>query len=247
MGKELPKTKSLQQMPVSCLTCDNRSNSEWCALEHEELELLDQVKTTNVYQPGQVVFYQGNSCLGVFCVEEGTVALRKTDVNGNSVIVRLVQAGETLGYRSYFSGGSYSASAEALTAARVCFIDRDAVGSLLERNPKVGHQFLRHMARDLELSDNEQLNMATLDVRTRLSHLLLTLKDRFSEVDDDGNIIVELPLSRQDMASMLGTRPETIARTIKGLETDGVARFNGRTVTVSDLDLLLDEVEPALA
>ncbi|MEM6532114.1 MAG: Crp/Fnr family transcriptional regulator [Myxococcota bacterium] len=246
MGKGLPVTKTLPQVPVSCFSCENRQDSEWCALKNEELELLDAVKTANVYQPGQVVFYQGNPCLGIFCVEEGTIALRKADANGNSVITRLVQAGETLGYRAFFAEGPYAASAEAITAARVCFIDRDAVANLLKRNPTIGQNFLRHMARDLEESDSEQLNLATLDVRTRLSHLLLSLKDRFSEVDDDGNIILELPLSRQDMASMLGTRPETVARTIKGLETDGVARFNGRTVTVNDLDLLLDEVEPAM-
>ncbi|MEM6730951.1 MAG: Crp/Fnr family transcriptional regulator, partial [Myxococcota bacterium] len=168
----------------------------------------------------------------------------KSDAAGNDVIVRLVQAGETLGYRSYFANAHYAASAQALTGARVCFIDRDAVAQLLERNPSIGHQFLRRMANDLEQSDVEQLNMATLDVRTRLSHLLLTLKDRFSDVDDRGNIVLQLPLSRQDIASMLGTRPETIARTIKSLEKDGVADFQGRTVIVEDLDLLLDEVEP---
>ncbi|MEO1480688.1 MAG: Crp/Fnr family transcriptional regulator [Myxococcota bacterium] len=246
MGKELPASKVLPQVPVSCFTCDNRQDSEWCALKNDELDLLDSVKAANVYQPGQVVFYQGNPCLGIFCVEEGTVALRKTDANGNNVITRLVQAGETLGYRAFFADGPYAASAEAVTAARVCFIDRDAVGNLLARNPTIGQQFLRHMARDLEESDSEQLNLATLDVRTRLSHLLLSLKDRFSEVDEEGNIVLQLPISRQDMASMLGTRPETVARTIKGLESDGVAQFNGRTVTVNDLDLLLDEVEPAM-
>ncbi|MEO0813973.1 MAG: Crp/Fnr family transcriptional regulator, partial [Myxococcota bacterium] len=171
MRKEHPGLKTLKTKPVSCLTCENRDNSEWCALEREELEELDRVKTTNVYQPGQTVFYQGNSCLGVFCVEAGTVALRKSDANGNSVIVRLVKAGETLGYRSFFSGGHYAASAEALTSARVCFIDRDAVSALLQQNPKIGYKFLSHMARDLEQSDNAQLNMATLDVRTRLCHL----------------------------------------------------------------------------
>ncbi|MEL6759751.1 MAG: Crp/Fnr family transcriptional regulator [Myxococcota bacterium] len=238
-----PRLPVAHNSTLSCETCGNRSENEWCNLAPDELELLDKVKTTNIYQPGQVVFYQGNPCLGIFCVESGTVALRKTDAQGNSVIVRLVGGGETLGYRAFFAGGAYASSAEVMASARICFVDRDAVADLLNRNPAIGHRFLRHMAQDLEASDQEQLNLATLNVRARLSHLLLTLRDRFSEVDDEGNLIVELPLSRQDIACMLGTRPETVARTIKGLESDEVAVFCGRTVTVFDLDRLFDEVE----
>lgn len=245
MGTRLESSKPLGTIHRDCFTCSGSGDNEWCALPEDDLLFLDSVKTPNMYQPGQVVFYQGNPCLGIFCVDEGTLALRKSDANGNSVITRMVKGGETMGYRAFFSDGPYGSSAEALTVSRVCFIDRQAVRRLLERNPMLGQRFLRHMAKDLEDSNSEQLNMATLDVRTRFSHLLLTLKDQHSNVDSDGNIVVRLPLSRQDIAAMLGTRPETIARTIRALEKDGVADFDGRTVTVSDLDLLLDEVEPA--
>jgi CRP/FNR family transcriptional regulator len=82
-----------------------------------------------------------------------------------------------------------------------------------------------------------------MSVRARTAHLLLMLKDRFATVTEDGSLSFELPLSRKDMASIVGTRPETIARTIRSLEADGVTRFSGRRVTVHDLDALLDEVE----
>ncbi|MCB1153632.1 winged helix-turn-helix domain-containing protein, partial [bacterium] len=64
--------------------------------------------------------------------------------------------------------------------------------------------------------------------------------------DEDGNILIELPMSRQDIADMVGARPETIARTIRSLQDDGVATFKGREVMVPDLDALLDELEPTL-
>lgn len=52
-----------------------------------------------------------------------------------------------------------------------------------------------------------------------------------------------LPISRQDLADLLGTRPETIARTTSALQKDGVAMFHGRRVVIQDLDLLLDELD----
>jgi CRP-like cAMP-binding protein len=80
-------------------------------------------------------------------------------------------------------------------------------------------------------------------MRKRLVHLLLSLKDHYGEMTDDGVLRVQLPLARQEIASLLGSRPETIARTINALEEDGTAVFSGRAVLISDLDKLLDELE----
>ena len=237
-----PSAKSSAKS-TNCFACQGRSHSEWCSLEGPDLNLLNQVKVANTYQPGQTVFYQGNTCLGIFCVESGTVAIRKTDPNGNSVIVRLAHQGDTLGYRAFFANQPYQASAEALATTRVCFIDKAAVKRLLEHDPNVGLAFLRTMAGNLEEAESERLMAATLPVRARLAHLLLTMKDRFGQVSDDGILRIDLPLSRQDIAAMLGTRPETIARAVRALEDAGTASFKGREVIVPDLDVLMDELE----
>ncbi len=228
---------------TTCFTCQGRARSEWCSLEGPDLQHLNSARVTNVYQPGQVIFYQGNPCLGIYCVETGTVAIRRHDINGNSVIVRMASGGDTLGYRAFFAGEPYRASSDALEPSRICFIDKNAVRQLLDRNPALGHAFLRRMATDLDGAEEAKLHASSLSVRARLSHLLLVLKDRFGNVGDDGALEITLPLSRQDMAAMVGTRPETIARAVRALEIDGVASFDGRRVVVPDLDDLLDEIE----
>lgn len=113
---------------------------------------------------------------------------------------------------------------------------------LLDANPSVGLAFLKHMAKDLDDAEESKLQSSAMSVRARLAHLILVLKDRFGDVNDDGEITIELPLSRQDIAAMLGTRPETIARAVKSLEEADIAQFKGRRVLVADLDALLDEV-----
>lgn len=231
--------------PLSCFTCEQRGEAEWCVLHGEELELLDSARVTNVYRPGQVLFYQGNPCLGVYCVESGELALRKTDEAGHSVIVRLAHAGQSLGYRAFFAGDNYTATCEALTESRVCFIDKEAVRKILGRNPQLGLQFLRKISEDLREAEEGKLAAVSLPVRARFAHLLLTLKDRHGTMGEDGVLRIDLPMSRQDIAALLGARPETVARTIRALEEDGVASFNGREVLVEDLDSLLDEIEAA--
>ncbi len=228
---------------VHCGTCPGRAQSAWCALDNPALASLDAVKTSNVYQAGQTLFYQGNPSLGLYCVESGTVAVRKTDLAGNSIIVRLAHAGDTLGYRAFFANESLQASADALEPSRICFVDKTEVRRLLDQNPALGQVFLQRLAKDVARSHEAQLHAATLPVKARLAHLLLVLKDRFGEVDDKGELVIRLPLSRQDMAAMIGTRPETIARAVRSLEDEEIARFEGRICRVADLDALLDAME----
>lgn len=232
------------ELPVNaCENCSQRNKTEWCVLKDAEVTLLSQYKICNTYQAGQIIFYQGNACLGVHCVSSGSIVLRKTDAQGNSVVTRVVNAGETLGYRAFFSGKSYSATAEAVDTCKVCFVDRVAVQTLLERNPLLGLRFLKKLSDDVLKSEDILLEIATLPVRVRFAHLLLTFKERLGEMSNNGTWSIRLPLSRQDIASLLCIRPETLARTISQLEEDNVAVFKGRDVKISDLDKLLDEVE----
>lgn len=228
---------------VDCPNCHGRNHEEWGVLSEEGLKSLNAVRVSNTYAPGQVIFYQGNPCLGIYCIDSGEVALRKTDEHGASAIVRLARAGQTIGYRAFFAGSPYAASAEALTEARVCFIPSDAVRSLVEQDSSLGYRFLKRTADDLRESEEARLHATSLSTRARLAHFLLTLKDRNGVVGDDNVLTMVLPLSRTDLAALLGTRRESIARAIRGLQDAGVAQFEGRTVRVPDLDTLLDELE----
>jgi len=228
---------------TSCFNCQWRERSEWCVLDHEDVRILDDSKSSSQFKPGQVLFHQGDRCDGIYTVVSGTVAIRKSDIHGNTVLVRLRHEGETIGYRDFFTGSEYSTSAEALSPVTMCFVHRDAVQELLTHNPALGLGFLNQLGGDLKEAEEALLRTSRLSVRTRMAHLLLTLKDRYAEANDDGSLALRLPLSRQDIADILGTRAETVARTIHALEVDNVATFSGRNVIIPDLDSLLDEIE----
>ena len=135
----------------------------------------------------------------------------------------------------------------AVAPCSICFIPRQSVQTLLERNPALGLRFVQRLAADLKSADDTILHNSALPTRKRLVHLLLSLKDQYGEMTDEGVLRLELPLARQELASILGSRPETITRTIHGLEEDGVAVFSGRAVLIADLDKLLDELEAPTA
>lgn len=233
-----------KQASANCFSCQWRNRSEWCVLDDEDLTVLNDHKSTTNYQTGQLIYNQGDLAVGVYCVVSGLVAIRKADEHGNTVLVRLRNPGETLGYRDFFAGEIYTTSAEILEPTQLCFVGKKEVRNLLDRNPALGLSFLEKISGDLEIAEETILQSASLSTRVRFAHLLLSLKDRYATVQDDGSMHMRLPLSRQDIADILGTRPETIARVINVLEKDNVAYFSGRTVVIPDLDPLLDEIEP---
>jgi CRP-like cAMP-binding protein len=226
----------------SCFACQSRETSEWCTVKADDLRALDQSKVDRDYVAGQAIFHQGEACDGLYCIESGTIAVRKVDEQGNMVLVRLCTSGETLGYRTFFAGGHYGAMAEAVESSRLCFIPRATVEALLERNPALTLRFTRRMAQELELSD-EQRMQASLSVRVRICHLILALKERFGRRLNDGSWSVNVPLSRQDMAEMVGSRSETITRTLTRLEAEGLVTINRREILIPALDPLLDAAE----
>jgi CRP-like cAMP-binding protein len=228
---------------IKCASCDAQQRSEWCCLAAAEVSLLDAAKVPHRYRCGETLFYEGNPCLGLFCLEQGTVALRRRDTFPGAPIIRLVEAGHTLGYREYFSGSRYSVSAHAATECSVCFVEKAVVDRLFSNSPQLRQEFLKRMAVDLAHAEQALLHATLLSVRARIAHVLLELRDRHGQVDAAGNIVIDVPLSRQDLASLVGTRPESLSRAIKALEVAGVAKFTGRRVLVPDLDVLVDEME----
>jgi CRP/FNR family transcriptional regulator len=244
MPVDSPSRQRPTTVSVNCFDCQKRDRSTWCLLSRGDVDTLNQMKHTILYQRGQIIFRQGDPCNGIYLVESGTVAVRKTDEYGNSILVRMRHQGDAVGYRDFFQDNLFSVTAEALAPSKICFVDRGAVQRLLQRNPALGLQFIRSIGQDLGTAEDAILQAAVFPVRKRLAHLLLSLKDRYAAVTDDGVMTIDLPLSRQDIASILGARRETIARAIHDLEADEVAAFSGRKVIVHDLDLLLDELEP---
>ena len=86
-----------------CKNCESRRENVFCDLPDQALEILDKSKMLNNFKRGQFVFYAGNFPSGLYCVNSGVIRLETTGSSGNNHILRVVQAGGILGYRSLFA------------------------------------------------------------------------------------------------------------------------------------------------
>jgi CRP/FNR family transcriptional regulator len=225
-----------------CFTCQNRDRSEWCILSDGELELFNKAKIVKSYDAGETIYHEGDPCVGIYDLESGVVAFRKYDLEGNVTLISMAYPGRTLGYRSFLEGGNHITSAEAVTPSRVCFIKNSVVRDLIDHNPALSQRFLHRVAKDLGRATERYHQELTLSVRQRLLNLLLILNDRYGTANESDKATIELPLSRQDLAALIGARPETLARTIQVLQKNDLAHFKGRHVAIPHLSDLLNEL-----
>ncbi len=242
--KNIDPSKSEIRPP--CLGARLRTKTEWDALTAEQIVQFNRSVICRTYAEGQVIFVQGDPCRGLYVIEDGLVAVRKTDDAGQSAIVRLAYQGDTLGYRPMVASEDHRATAEVIKQARICFIDAPTMRGFLLSNPKLGMQFLEHTAQALGDAEDRLFQVAALSVRARLIHLLIILRDHYGTTTSDGTLFVELPMTRGDLAEMIGARPESVSRALRDIQDDGLVNMSGRMVRFNQVDRLIDELHQNL-
>ncbi len=237
---EMPETEK----PV--LKYNLAAIDELSALTSDDISLLNSRISNKHYKAGESIFLPEDPCRGLYFVEQGLIAVRKVDNEGRTAVVRLAFKGDTLGYRPMLAKEDHRASADVIKDASICFLDTKTTLDILHGNPELGLKFLERTAKALGEVEERFFEVAALNVRIRLVHLLFLLNDRFGRISSDGMLILELPLNRRDMASMIGAQPESVSRTIHDLQEEGLANFSGRNVHVPVYDRLVSELHAGL-
>lgn len=221
-----------------CTDCDSRLLGVFCNLDGAALEEFNSHKTDNFYKKGQVIFYEDNDAFGLYCVYSGKIKLYKTGIDGRQQIVRIASNGDLLGYRSLFSDEPYSATAEVLEDAHICCIDKNAFFPVLAKYPELSLNIIKKLAMELRHAEDLATSMAQKSVRERMAELLLILKETYGRETKKG-IQIDLRLSREEMAEMIGVTQETAIRLLSEFKQDGLIEVKERDITILDHRRLL--------
>ncbi|PIP95112.1 MAG: Crp/Fnr family transcriptional regulator [Bdellovibrio sp. CG12_big_fil_rev_8_21_14_0_65_39_13] len=225
---------------LHCKDCPSRENGIFCAMELASLEDISNHKVTNVYKKGQTLFVQGNHPFGIYCVSSGNIKVSKIGSDGKESIVRIVSAGDILGHRSLFTDQFYSATATALEDTKVCFIDKKYIMKTISENPEVSLEIINKLSRDMGAAESRITSMHQKNVRERLAELFLLLKDTHGQKLDDGRWKLDLKLTREEMATMIGTANETLIRFISEFKDAGLIEQEGKTIFITNEAELLE-------
>jgi len=220
-----------------CENCNFSRRSIFKDLGKIDLEKLNQNMNCNFYKKGQVIFFEGNHPDGLFCLKEGKVKVYKIGPTGKEQIIRFAKSGDALGYRALLVGETYSASASALEDSRICFIRKETVFELFKSNSSFSFSMLKLVSRDLEDIENKMVKLAQKPVRERLAEALLILKETYGTDKQD---FVNVSLSREDFASIVGTATETVIRLLADFKKENLIDTKGKKIKIIDIKNLVN-------
>ena len=216
-----------------CDQCIIRQFNSLKTLNKEELIRISNCKTSRYIKKGEVIFEEGETLNGVFCVRDGICKLTKLSANGKDQIVKLVVKGELLGQRSLIADEASNLKATALNDMELCFIPKSEIIDDLKKNSSFSYDLLKNMANDLKEADDIIVNMAQKSVRQRLAETLIYISENFG-TNPDGTLSVIL--SREDFASIVGTATESAIRVLSQFKKEGYISTIGKQIKIEDLN-----------
>ena len=218
-----------------CEQCIVREFSSLKTLTKEELLTLSDCKTSHIIKKGDAIFEEGENVNGIYCIKEGVCKLTKLSANGKDHIIKLVTRGELLGQRSMISDEPVNLSAIALEDMQVCFIPKTEVMGYFDKNNQFSLSVMKSICGDLKDADDYLVNLAQKTVKERLAETLLYLHDTFGKKEDNSLKVV---LSRDELASMIGTATESCIRLLSDFNKLGLIELNGKKIVLKDINAL---------
>jgi len=221
-----------------CEQCIVREFNSLKALNKDELLKIANCKSSYTVKKGEPIFEEGENVNGIFCVKDGVCKLSKLSPNGKDQIVKLISKGELLGQRSMISDEPVNLSAIALEDMEVCFIPKSEIMGLFTQNNNFSMNVMKTICGDLKEADDHMVNMAQKTVKERLAETLLYLKDTFGTNIDQS---LKIQLSREELASMIGTATESCIRLLSDFNKNGLIEIKGKKIYLKDVQKLKRE------
>jgi CRP-like cAMP-binding protein len=212
-------------------------------LTERELRFLADRALSREFQPGELIFSEGDPCEGLYVVQAGNVKIFNTSPGGREQVLHIEKAGNSLAELPVFDGGNYPASTAAVGRCKLLFISKKDFRTLCLERPEVSLKVLKVVSSRLRqlVGMIEELSFTT--VRNRLASWLLQQARTAGQKTSRGTEFT-LSVSNQELAFQIGTVRELVSRNLSRFQSEGILKTEGRTVIIEDLAALEAEGTP---
>lgn len=211
-------------------------------LKESEIKKISSLFEQIEFKNNETIFLEGDPSEKFYILAEGNVKILKHTMMGKDIILELMSKGDVFGGVAVLDKKPYPASAQAMESTKAIRISRQNLLKIMEEYPILKLEIVRYFSDKLRDAHEMLKNIATERVEKRIAALLLKLSEKVG-VDDSGYRKIDFPLTRQEIAEMVGTTVETCIRTISKLQKKGMVRSsNGRiSIKVASLSRFLEE------
>lgn len=180
------------------------------------------------YGPGEIIFTEGEKAEGFYILLSGRLKIYKLSPEGKEQILHIIEDGEPFAEVALFSETTYPAYAEAIAQSQVMFFSRKAFHQLVREDPSIVMNMFAILSQRLKYFTRLVEDLSLKEVPQRLATYLIFLEKR------DGSHDVSLGISKGQLASLLGTIPETLSRIMAKMAAKGIIAMQGRRIRIVD-------------
>jgi CRP-like cAMP-binding protein len=207
-------------------------------LPPEDVALLTAHRTEQVYSKGEIIFREAAYPSGIFYIIDGKVKKYKVDKEGKEHIIYVANAGEILGYHAILAEDRYPDSASTLEKSRIAFIPKEDFLNTLQQSSVLSKRLLKTLSHEFAVMANSLSVFAQKSVRERLALQLIVLREKY-KVNFQPGMPVEINISRDDLANIVGTVRESAVRILTEFKEAGILETKGRKIIVLDVTRLI--------
>jgi len=204
-------------------------------LSQNQLEAVRNIVIEKEFNRGEIIFSDGDDANGFYVVAEGQVKIYKMSFDGKEQTLHIFGSGEPFGEVPVFSGKSFPANAQSIVRSRVLFFPRKDFVELITANPSMALNMLAVLSMRLRQFTVQIENLSLKEVPSRLATYLVWLAD-----EQETKNFVTLTISKGQLASLLGTIPETLSRIFAKMAGDNLIEVSGRNINLIDREGLED-------
>jgi CRP-like cAMP-binding protein len=203
----------------------------WRGLGERQLAEVAQAARWSRLEAGSFFFHQEEAANALYLLVQGQVGMAQVTPEGQQVILRIVSPGEPFGWIALTRHAAYPASAQALVASEALVWDAEAMTQLMERHPRIALNALPLLAEQLQELQHRYRELATERVERRVARALLRLVRQSGRKVESG-VLIDFPLSREDLAGITGTTLYTVSRILSGWEKRGLIETSRQRILI---------------
>jgi CRP/FNR family transcriptional regulator, polysaccharide utilization system transcription regulator len=205
-------------------------------ITQEHIQLLNEYSNIVPLTKSEILFKEGESPAGLYIITKGKIKVYRTGNEGKEQIVRLSNQGDLVGYRALIGDGDYKSGAATLEESTVCFIPKEIVQRVMEGNILIYKRIIALLTDDLQFAEQKIKELAQKPVRERVADALLQLKNKYGY--DKDAITINISMSREELANLVGTATETLIRILSDFKKDKMIDLDHRKIKIMNLEQL---------
>lgn len=216
---------------------DIRQVSIFNTLNAQDAKEIQPYFLTDRFSKKETIFSEGDPSEWLYIVKNGKVKITKISQEGKEIILEIIPANEFFGGIAVVRGFPYPANAIAMDDTEVLKISRKNLLSIMDRFPNLMYCMAMNIGDRIKGSHETLKSIALEKVEARIGSLLIKLSDKAGEKGHDG-IVINMKLTKQDIAEMVGTTVETSIRTMSKFSKAGLISSKAGRIIIRDIEKL---------